>query len=135
MKTVKKYISLSDFMQEATTEILQKHGAFFAFGQSQFDTQKKEGVQYVSDGYGLYIPKNNFQQFNVDFEKMQEEKTKEHLAEFGLDRIMKYNLSNYECFYTGDVYDAVSAMSSYGIDKNELNKKAWEIFDKFKNEF
>ena len=39
------------------TPILEANGAFFAFSQSQFDEQKKEGVIYVSMGAGLICPK------------------------------------------------------------------------------
>ena len=41
------------------TPILEANGAFFAFSQSQFDEQKKEGVIYVSMGAGLICPKEN----------------------------------------------------------------------------
>lgn len=46
--------------------ILKKYGAFWAFGEEQFDEQKKYGVKYVSFGMGLMCPKENVQKLNSE---------------------------------------------------------------------
>ena len=39
--------------------VISKHGAFWAFSNSQFDEQKREGVKYISLGAGLVCPIDN----------------------------------------------------------------------------
>ena len=46
------------FDQEAFSKLLEATGSFFAFGQKQFNEQKKEGVEYVGVFAGLVSPKD-----------------------------------------------------------------------------
>ena len=41
---------------------MKKYGAFFAFGNAQFDEQRKEGVKYASLGAGLICPVDTYRE-------------------------------------------------------------------------
>jgi len=87
---------------------------FFAFSNDQFEknkTPKNEGEKYVSIGHGGYMPQSKVQnlisgQKEIEkWYKIELKKTKSNEAD------ILNELNNYECFYTGDIDDAVSALS------------------------
>lgn len=89
-------------------------GCFFAFGDKQFDEQKKEGVEYESTSIGLICPKGTAGKVLKElseFNKKEEEKRIEH---FGLERIIAYELGNYECYYTGEWQQVFEMYKDYG---------------------
>ena len=47
---------LSDYMNEKQTALFNRTNSFFAFGDKQFQEQRKEGVKYASLGNGLICP-------------------------------------------------------------------------------
>ena len=44
------------------------------------------------------------------------------IAENGLVAIIKRELSNYECYYTGEIEDAVDTLEDYGITYEQVLK-------------
>ena len=48
--------------EDKTAIIMKKYGAFFAFGNAQFDEQRKEGIKYVSLGMGLIAQADNYRE-------------------------------------------------------------------------
>lgn len=59
------------------SQVLSKYGAFWAFGEAQFNEQKQEGIKYISLGAGLICPKDNFQDFKNELDKTLAEIKKE----------------------------------------------------------
>lgn len=55
--------------KDLVSEVLEKHGAFWAFSDKQFNEQKKDGVRYVSCGAGLIAPKDNIDNFTKELDK------------------------------------------------------------------
>ena len=108
---------LSDYTQEATTKALNAHGAFWAFSQSQFNEQKKEGVKYVTMGSGLVCKSGHSQALADDLDAVRAAGIAQDIAENGLDGIIKRELYNHECFYTGDWQECAvqGAFSGYDI--------------------
>lgn len=116
---------MSQFIQEQQTQLFNRLGVFFAFSQKQFDEQKVEGVEYVSAlGMGDVVPKQNVAELRQELARIHREGRAKELAEKGIDKIIEEHLSNYECFYTGDISDAMESLEHYGVTEEQ----AWKVF-------
>ena len=122
--------SLRHYIDERMTQLFNDTGAFFAFSNSQFDEKKEEGFQYVSLGAGLLVPKQNAKKVVDGLDNITEEGIKLDIEENGKDAIIKRELFNFECFYTGDVSDCVDSMKRYGFSQDEVN----EVFNRVRLE-
>ena len=111
---------LSDYQENAQTRLFDKTGAFFAFSTKQFNEAKKEGVKYVSMGAGMICPKENVKELIETLDSIYKGAIKKDLKENGKEAIIKRELYNYECFYTGDISNAVENLEPYGFTKNEI---------------
>jgi hypothetical protein len=105
------------------TALIASSGAFYAFGQAQYEAQKTEGVEYVQIGCGLIIPKDQAQTFSdqrneifkAHYEAIKQRASKED--------IIFNELMNYECFYNCDSYDdAVNSCAFYGYTKADVDQ-------------
>jgi hypothetical protein len=93
--------------------LMEDCGVFWAFSNKQFDENKtplKDGEKYVSIGMGGYMPKGNADTY-IDGIKKIDENFKEAMQdkETRLEYI-KYELSNHEAGYTGDITDTLLAL-------------------------
>lgn len=96
------------------------YGAFFAFGQKQFDEQKVEGVEYVADGTGLIMPKNRAKEIIEAQHNRYVQEAKNRLEADGIDNIIKFELNNHECYYTGDISPLEFLIDEYGITWDKI---------------
>lgn len=117
---------LNDYTDTGISAALDKAGAFFAFGQKQFDEAKKEGATYVNMGGGLLYPKENAKTLRKEMEENFQNAIAQDLAENGKEGIIKRELYNHECFYTGDIEDAVAYVAAYGFTEEDV----WEVYQK-----
>lgn len=99
-----------------------KWGAFFAFGQKQFDEQKEDGVKYVSLGAGLLARKDNAKEMLKALKQFSKDERQRELDIKGKDGIIRYELDNHEAFYTSDIDATVEAVEGYGITREEVRK-------------
>jgi hypothetical protein len=113
---------LQDYMNEKQTQALRKAGAFFAFSNSQFDEQKKDGVQYVSGVAGLICPKDTIKNLMTELDNIYTEAIKQDIAENGLENIIKRELNNHEASYTGSTEDTERALADYPVTADDINK-------------
>lgn len=111
---------LQDYREQAQTDLFEKLGTFFAFSQSQFDEGRKEGVKYVSLGSGCVTPEGTEKELMDTLDKIHADALKQDLEENGIDAIIKRELGNYECYYTGDITDAFEELKQYGTDWNQV---------------
>ncbi|ELY5142023.1 TPA: hypothetical protein I7264_03115 [Vibrio parahaemolyticus] len=111
---------LSDYIQQPQTALFDELGAFFAFSNKQFDEVKKKGIEYVSLGMGMIVPKNNAKQLVERLEVIQKEGINQDIAENGKDSIIRRELFNHECFYTGDICDCVEKLEGYGYSYDDI---------------
>lgn len=111
---------LSDYVEKAQTAAFEKAGAFFAFSNKQLEGKVKKGVKYVNMGIGLICPKDTADQLFKDLESINKGGIKKDLKENGVKGVIKRELYNHECFYTGSVEDAVDKLESYGISREEV---------------
>lgn len=111
---------LSDYMSDAQTAAFDKYGAFFAFGQKQFDEKAVQGVKYVQTGSGMIVPKENVQTLMDESERIYNEAVAQDISENGIDAIISRELGNHECYYTGNIDDAVGTLTAYGITREQV---------------
>jgi len=122
---------LSDYTEEATTALFKETGTFFAFGNKQFDEQKKEGVEYVSLGAGTVCPKDKAKEFIERLEAIGAEGIKADLADNGKKGVINRELGNHEYCITHDITDTASALSGYGITDEEIKAETAEYLRKY----
>ena len=106
------------------TPILEANGAFFAFSQSQFYEQKKEGVIYVSMGAGLICPKENADKLHEEVKRNSKKAIKAEIKKKGAKAIIKHAYFNHECQISMSTEDAENALKRYiEIAPNEFTKE------------
>jgi hypothetical protein len=112
--------TLSTYTEEKINILLEKYNAFFAFSQNQIDGSKKENIDYVYRGGGLYHEANKEKEFDADYKLVVKEAIEQDLKENGKEAIIKRGLLNYESYYTCDISDTVEALKDYKISKEEV---------------
>ena len=106
------------------TPILEANGAFFAFSQSQFYEQKKEGVIYVSMGAGLICPKENADKLHEEVKRNSKKAIKAEIKKKGAKAIIRHAYFNHECQITMSTENAENALKRYiEIAPNEFTKE------------
>jgi hypothetical protein len=111
---------LSNYIEENQTKLFNKTGAFFAFGQDQFNKAKKKGINYVSLGSGLICPKDNVDRLLNDLDKIADKGRKQDIEENGKKKIIWREFSNHECQISMDPTDGIYALDGYGFTKDEI---------------
>ena len=113
---------LTHYIEEERIKLFKDFGAFFAFNQEQADKGIIKGVKYVSLGAGLYCPKVNVDNLTTGLDKIGEEGRAIDLKENGKEGIIGRELSNFECYYTGDLTTALGVLEPYGFTNKEISK-------------
>jgi len=111
---------LSDYTREAITQAFDMCHAFYAFSDKQFEEQKQDGIEYVSMFGGIVCPKDNTETLREALNNAIDEGRSADMAENGKNRIIRREINNHECGYTGDITDAVNVLSGYGITREEV---------------
>jgi len=124
---------LGQYTEQATTELMEANGAFFAFSNDQYKKASQEGVEYVSMGLGLIAPKENADKIHAGLEEIHVNGIKKLMEDHDREEIIRYELSNYECYYTDDPSDAIDVVKCYGITAEEVKKVFIEERQKKKN--
>jgi len=107
-------------MEQQQTALFERYGAFFAFGNKQFDEQKEDGVKYVSLFSGLIAPKDNAKRLLEELEAITDNYIKRDIKENGKTAIIERELANHEAGYTYSIDDTVTALEGYGITTAEV---------------
>lgn len=110
-------------------EALEKHKAFFAFSNDQFNEQKVDGVKYISLGSGLIAPKETYKQLIKDINNAGDDNIKADLDANTKKEIIHRELANHEAQITGDIDDTVRALGGYGITREEIQKEFSSYMD------
>lgn len=87
---------LSDYMDEAQSDLFEVTGSFFAFGQKQFDEQKIDGVKYVSLGAGLICPKGHAKKVIEEIDRIYDDAIQQDIADHGAEKIVEREYFNHE---------------------------------------
>ena len=120
---------LTDYTDDLTSAELKKQGAFFAFGQRQFDEAKKEGVKYVRLFGGLICPKDNAEKLLENLDRINKQGIKKDLAENGKKNVIYRELANHEAQITYDITSTSAALSGYGITDEEIQAEFREFLN------
>lgn len=111
---MKTLIDIKKEEEQKHTQLFNDCGLFWAFSNEQFTTNKtplKEGEKYVSIGSGGYMPNSNVDKFRQGLKDIKKwRKTQIQSNKLQYEQI-KYELSNHECYYTGDISDVVGIFS------------------------
>lgn len=125
-----KYSEIKKKREDDTNELMTSLGVFWAFSNQQFNENKtplQEGEKYVDIGSGGFIPKHNVDAFMDGMEKIAKE-FKEAIAAFKLrEKHILYELNNHECFYTGNVENALPALGA-----EYTQEEVQTVYKKFK---
>jgi len=129
MKTVNE---IKAEKQKAIDGLITSVGMFFAFSNEQFENSKTpltEGDKYVSFGAGGYLPKSRVKEFLAGMEATEAIYKDAIKSNKQRRALIADELSNYECYYTGDISDALNALGEgytreeviqvYNIEKNK----------------
>ena len=111
---------LSHYTDAPLTAALDNAGAFYAFGNDQFEERRKPGIKYVDMGMGLICPKENADQLFKDMQTAIANGIRADIEENGKEKIIIRELYNHECFYTGSIEDAIDKLKAYGIEEPEI---------------
>ena len=113
-------------------EAFNKTGVFWAFGINQFNenkTHKKApNNHYISIGGGGYIHKSNKEKLNYFYKEIAPKLKNEFLNSVNMDDLIEYELTNYECYYTGDWYCIIELIKDYypNIDAEKEIKRVYD---------
>lgn len=111
---------LSDYIQDAQTELFNKTGTFFAFSNKQFDEKRVEGVKYVNLGSGMVCPKENVKELMGSLDEIYKNGIAQDLKENGKTGVIERELYNHEAFYTWDWMPTFEALEGYGFTEDEV---------------
>lgn len=122
--------NLSEIKEEKQLKIdtlIKETQMFFAFSWKQFSENKtplKKGEKYVGIGAGAYIPKGNLDLYIKGIEEIEKTFKAElkKSKQLRYDHI-KYELSNYEAYYTRDISDTLEALGG-----DYTKKEVWKVF-------
>ena len=106
------------------SEILHRHGAFFAFSQRQFEERQVRGVKYAHCGAGMICPESAADQLQAEIRAAIDAYHTADLAENGKVKIIWRELANHEAQITHDITSTVEALQGYGITREEV-KAEW----------
>lgn len=123
--------TLQEKKDDLLSSVYEKYGTFFAFGQSQFDEQKKEGVIYVSLGYGMISPKETSNEMLRELDKAISKGIELEKLSKSKHEIIKYHLSNYECYYIGDCTEAINHCKAFGYTEDDVLKVYKETYAEY----
>lgn len=125
------YIQLRKEREQKYNDLFRECQVFWAFSNQQFNEglekhnlKKEDLVTYIGGGF---LPKSNVTKLEEGMDTIDkwEEDT---IKEFSLvEAHIKYELSNHECWYTGDISDAVNVLPY-------PEEKVLEVYKKYYSE-
>ncbi len=124
MKKTNDYITLKEKISSAKmNKILDDLKVFWAFGNSQLEEglkkigEKKENI--TSIGMGGFIPKKNVKKYIKQMEDYSAWFVKE-VKKLDPNQVIRYELNNYECYYSGDITNAFRVLEEFGFTREEV---------------
>lgn len=129
-----KLRELKKELEDANSKLFDECGLFFAFSEKQFYEGMAKNPLAPGDKYkpifgGGYVPKTNYKKLMDGLEAnvaAYKAKVKSHNLRY---REIVYELSNYECFYTGNWRDVLGLFPEvqpsviYRIYRRELKNQ------------
>lgn len=107
-------------------------GAFFAFGNKQLEEWRwSTDIKDLIDLWNwLIAKKSNYKEMLEAFDKHNKEQSELKVSTIWLEKIIKYELNNYECNYLWYIEDNVyEVLAEYWANKelvNSIFKRQWK---------
>lgn len=125
---------LSQIMENRQSELWEKKKVFFAFNKKQFEEGMEKHYltsndKIVNMGQGMFCPSENVEDVINEMDNIYKESIKEDMKQ-GKDKVILRELSNHECFWTGDITDCVEKLENYPITEEEILKVYRKNYDK-----
>lgn len=127
---------LSDYSRQEMSKLLKSKNAFYAFSESQFEDERKDGIEYTSLGNGLFCPVDNAKVLIDEMLSIVDKAIHQDVVENGNLRIISREYFNYESQISCDTSSAEESLQKYKelfpklftneIIKNEFSK-CWKI--------
>lgn len=119
-----KYTAIKAELEKRHTELFNKCQVFWAFSQEQFleGTAKyplPKGEKYVSIGMGGFMPKSKHGELTAGLAALKQWE-KGAIKQAKADEVILYELNNYECFYTGEITDALEVLEPLGYTPEQV---------------
>jgi len=113
------YYEYKQQREAQVSELFDKYEVFFAFSKSQLQEHKKEGVKYYSLDGGMFIPQDNYDPFNEEFERVEDDYMAKAKEIFTPEEIIRYELANHEYCITYDLTDTKEVLEEFNFsDEN-----------------
>ena len=114
-------------MTEKQSEVFKKYKAFFAFSEKQLlEGMEENGLTdrkgLCNMGAGMVCQKENANNLLKDLTKIYQDSIKQDVKENGINLIVRRELSNHECYYTGDCEACVEKLADYPINPDDIVK-------------
>lgn len=107
---------MSQFNYKQESDALnQKHGLFYAFSSEQFEASAKPGIEYKQVMCGGFVYADSKEEFLAGQKALFKKKVQYELETIGARAITLKALSNFECFYSSELHDAIDYVAEYGI--------------------
>ena len=132
-----KYNSLNKIKENKITKMSDDLGLFWAFSNEQFNKQIKKltdnkmlvkGDKITDIGAGGYIPSKNVTEFKKQMADINSW-YKLELKNVKAEKVIEYELNNYESYYIGDTTEALEVLKEKGYTEAQVMavyNKNWE---------
>ncbi len=110
------------YTQKPIRELMDKLGGFFAIGTEQFNKKKQPDVVYTDLGMGLVAPVENAKELVEGRKAIYKRAIEQVLEDNKREDVIRYELANYESYYSGCIDDACEALEIYNITRDEVQK-------------
>lgn len=103
--------------EQKQSKLMREVRLFWAFSDKQLEEGIKQinlqqGEKLVSIGAGGYLPKGNVDTFINGMEQIRKEYKAAIKSNKLKQKLIAYQLSNHECYYTGDITPALDSLGS-----------------------
>jgi prefoldin subunit 5 len=111
MTQFKSIPQIKEHYSKKTDLIFEEYGIFFAFSDKQFE-ERKQNEAITSLGCGMFVPTKNADKAIKALQARTEEYNTLLASPEWRVKYIKYELSNHEAYYTGDIEDTLDALGS-----------------------
>ena len=101
---------IEEQLSQEVSKINKECGVFWAFDKKQYEKERtplEEGDKYVRVLGGGLMPSKNVPMLKQKFKEWDALKEKLYKDNVTPEKEISYHLSNFECYYTGDITPAI----------------------------
>lgn len=129
-----KMNQVEEWFQSEHHKVMEKLGVGFAFGNTQLEEFKKrerdKGYvgEFIGLGYGQISRKDTALQYKQEFQRLMAERKEKMREVITMDQLIAFELSNHECYYTGDWYELMMVASVHDIYPEAKKEDFFRIY-------